>query len=134
LFFSSLLGSIKGHSDAELLEIKRISPNVFALIDSERKQAGAPLEPAREAFLTTCRTVDIRCFATERRATENYFTDRAVKKVFGSTFRALNEFEALKETNPRWSKRENWRIAAEMTLEELNDTDIHEVFTALATS
>ncbi len=126
--------SINGHSDAELQEIKRISSNVFALIDSERKHVGDPLDTAREDFLAACKAADIQCFVTRRRATENYFTDRAVKKVFGSTRRALNRFEALKDITPRWSKRQNWRIAAEMTLEELKDTDIHEMFSALVSS
>ncbi|HXQ37244.1 MAG TPA: AAA family ATPase [Anaerolineales bacterium] len=125
--------SINGHSDAELQEIKRISPNVFALIDSERTHSGADLEPAREAFLATCRGADIQCFITERRATENYFTEDAIKKAFGK-FRALREFEALKEMTPRWRKNENWRIAARMTLDELRDTDVHKVFTALASA
>ncbi len=126
--------SINGHSDVELQEIKRISSNVFALIDSERKQAGAPLEPAREAFLTTCRAAGIQCFVTNRRATENYFTERAIQNILGSKFRALKEFEALRELTPRWRKSENWRIAAEMTLDEITSTDINELFAALAAS
>ena len=106
---------------------------MFALIDSERTHSGADLEPAREAFLATCRGADIQCFITERRATENYFTEDAIKKAFGK-FRALREFEALKEMTPRWRKNENWRIAARMTLDELRDTDVHKVFTALASA
>jgi len=59
-----------------------------------------------------------------RRAIENYLTDAAVKKVKGDQYRALGHFELLKEVTPSWSKSESWRIAREMSIDDLQDTDL----------
>ena len=44
----------------------------------------------------------------------------------GFTFinRALGPYESLADVSPVWSKAENWRIAREMTLEEIKGTDL----------
>jgi hypothetical protein len=60
----------------------------------------------------------------ERRATENYMTDRAVKLLKGNAYRELGPFETLRSASISWSKEENWRIAKEMTKEELESTDL----------
>jgi energy-coupling factor transporter ATP-binding protein EcfA2 len=122
---------INGKRDAELQEIKRLSPNVFALIDSERDKADAHLPPDREAFVAACKRANIQCFVTERRATENYFSERAIETALGPGFSALTKFELLKKTSRPWSKNKNWRIGAEMTIEDLKDTDLHKLFTSL---
>lgn len=115
---------INAVSDWELEEIKRITPHVFALIDSERTSMGAPLEVGRQAFREACEKLDIRCHVLERRATENYLTERAVCEVKGDKYRALGHYESLKELTPAWGKHENWLIAREMTLNELRETDL----------
>jgi predicted ATPase len=115
---------INGGREAELLEIKRISNNVFALIDSERTVAGEALRPDRLAFVQSCKKVAIACTVLERRAIENYFTERAVRSFKGNTFRALTPYELLRAVSPAWSKEENWRIASEMTKEELEATEL----------
>ncbi|MFN2454161.1 MAG: ATP-dependent endonuclease [Pyrinomonadaceae bacterium] len=115
---------INSLAEDELREIKRISPNVFALIDSERNSPGADLEPNREVFRQSCQRVGITCHVLERRATENYFSDEAVKKVKGDTHKALGEYEKLKDVSPSWSKKENWRIARVMSSSEIEATDL----------
>ena len=115
---------INGSSEVELGEIKRISENVFALIDSERASLEGALDPDREEFVETCEKVGITCHVLDRRATENYFTDEAVKNTKGSEYRALEPYQLLKDISPSWSKTENWRIARAMTLEDLNETDL----------
>lgn len=115
---------INGSSEIELGEIKRISENVFALIDSERASSEAPLDPDREEFVETCEKVGITCHVLDRRATENYFTDEAVKNIKGSEYQALDPYQSLKESSRGWSKAENWRIAREMTKEDLTATDL----------
>jgi ABC-type cobalamin/Fe3+-siderophores transport system ATPase subunit len=63
---------INGAREQELHELTRISKHIFALIDSERAVAGAPLENSRQAFVEICKKLGINCWVLERRATENY--------------------------------------------------------------
>jgi energy-coupling factor transporter ATP-binding protein EcfA2 len=122
----SLGGSqfINRSREPELEEIKRISENVFALIDSERDTAGASLGDRRAAFVEACEKAGIQCHVLERRAIENYFSDKAVKKVKGDKYRVLQPYEKLRDASPAWGKEENWRIAREMTNDDLIATDL----------
>ena len=115
---------IKGVSELELQEVKRISPNVSALIDSERPTAGAPINSEREAFRRVCEAANIHCHILERRATENYFSESALRKVFGTNQTALAPYERLRDRTSGWSKAHNWRIAREMDFRELDGTDL----------
>jgi AAA15 family ATPase/GTPase len=115
---------INRSSELELQELKRISTNVSALIDSERVFQDAPLAANVSAFVASCENLGINVSVLERRATENYFTDEAVKKVLGSAHRALAPYEKLNEVSPSWSKSENWRIAREMSIADLESTDL----------
>jgi ABC-type Mn2+/Zn2+ transport system ATPase subunit len=117
---------IKESSEAELEEIKRICEKVSALIDSELTAPEAAIEPSRAAFVEKCKKANIDCHVLERRAIENYLSDRAVKQVKGNKHRALEPYEALKDAPHGWAKAENWRIAQEMTREELEGTDLGE--------
>jgi len=122
---------INSSSEQELAEITRISNNIFALIDSERNESGAELAPGRAAFVETCEKIGIDCHLLDRRATENYFPDRAIKKIKGDEYRALEHYEKLSEISHSWSKNENWKIAREMTLDDLNGTDLGEFLLTL---
>lgn len=115
---------INGSSELELRELKRISTNVSALIDSERVVEGGALDANRRAFVASCENLGINVSVLERRATENYFTDDAVKNVLGPAHRALAPYEKLNEVSPSWSKSENWRIAREMSIADLEPTDL----------
>lgn len=110
--------------ELELEEIKRISENVFVLIDSERNTAGAPLDASRAAFVKVCEKAKINCHVLERRAIENYFSDETVKKVKGDKYRSLQPYEKLKDASQAWGKEESWRIAREMTNDDLATTDL----------
>ncbi len=110
--------------EPELEEIKRICGKVHVVIDSERGQAEAPLPEDRAAFVKVCEVTKIRYHVLERRALENYFPDHAVKSVKGDKYRALGPYEALKEVPLSWGKAENWRIAREMTEQDLEGTDL----------
>jgi ABC-type cobalamin/Fe3+-siderophores transport system ATPase subunit len=125
--------SIHGASDIELNEITRISSNVFALIDSEVDEANKPLPNERKAFLEICNNLGITCKVLERRATENYFTERAIQQALGEKYRALQPYELLKDASPHWNKRDNWRIAREMSVDEIESTDLKDFFQALQT-
>jgi AAA15 family ATPase/GTPase len=115
---------INGSRELELEEIKRISQNLFAVIDSERSSPGEDLKKDRSAFVESCKKLKIKCLVLERRAIENYLTERAIKLVKGSTFRALGPYELLRDVLPSWSKEENWRIATQMTKDELESTEL----------
>ena len=49
----------------------------------------------------------------------------------GEEFRSLGAYEAFNDVSPRWSKEENWRIAREMTLDEINSTDLGQFLKSL---
>lgn len=115
---------INANREMELQEITRISPNVSALIDSERGAAGNPLDSNRAAFVAICEQVGIRWHVLERRAIENYFTESAVKTVKGDKYKALSPYEKLADSTPAWAKAENWRIAREMNKSDLEQTDL----------
>jgi predicted ATPase len=115
---------INAGRDAELAELTRISNDIHVLIDSERAAAAAPLSAERTAFIGSCSALDIQHHVLDRRAMENYLSDRAVKAVMGPSYRALTDFERLKDMSPAWGKQENWRIAQDMTLDELAGTDL----------
>jgi hypothetical protein len=114
---------INGAREQELQELTRIPKNISALIDSERGATGAPLEQSRQAFVEVCRRMGIACHVLERRATENYLSDAAIKKVKGATFKALGAYEKM--GGPiHWGKSENWLIARQMQLSDLAGTDL----------
>lgn len=122
---------IRPGREAELSEVLRLSEHVYALIDSEKPATDAPLSANRREFLSQCARLNIRAMATQRRALENYFPDRAVKAAFSPSYKALGEFQARSEVNPIWAKADNWRIAREMTGEELLATDVGEFLRTL---
>lgn len=108
----------------ELEEIKRLTSNIAAVVDSERTAQEYNPAKQRIAFESTCKDLGIDVLLTERRATENYFSDQAIKAVFGEKYRALTHYEALKDCACPWSKSENWKIARHMEWNEIKDTDI----------
>lgn len=122
---------INAHSAAELAEVARISPKVVAIIDSERTSADAALAADRQAFVEQCRSLGIDILVLERRAMENYFSDTAVKRALGEAYAALAPYQALKDAEQPWAKRDNWRIAQESERTELETTDLGRFLAAL---
>lgn len=115
---------IRGDTTNELAEIGRIAPKVFVLIDSERDAQGAAPDRRHDAFVTACRQLGYRAHMTDRRAIENYFPERAIREELGVKYHALQPFERLREAALGWPKSDNWRIARQMTLDELLASDI----------
>jgi energy-coupling factor transporter ATP-binding protein EcfA2 len=120
-----------GERELELNELTRLSDRVFAFVDSERPQEGANAAQQRLAFAETCKKIGIQVCVTQRRALENYFTDRAVKAVFGKSFSALSAYQRLADAPNGWSKSDSWKIARHMTLDELSGTDLGEFITKI---
>lgn len=115
---------INANSHAALEEIKRITPNVVALIDNDKPTARAELGADRAAFQQTCVELGFRCHILEHRAIENYFPKHAIQRVKSEKYRALEPFEKLTDANPSWGKHENHQIARHITREDLADTDL----------
>lgn len=115
---------INGNVEFELNEHKRITPNVRAVIDSERTSEGAALSAERQKFVDSCQKLSIPCLVTERRAIENYFPDAAIKDALGEGFSALTPFQTLKDAKQGWSKSDNWRIAAKVNFSDISQTDL----------
>lgn len=109
--------------EVELAELKRITPNVAAIVDSERSSAESEPAARRKGFADSCGRLGFKVCLTQLRAIENYLSDRAIKLVKGAKYKALKPYEKLEESELPWAKHENWRIAREMTWAELKSTD-----------
>ena len=122
---------INANSDAELAELARISSRVYAVIDSERASAGQALSSNRQGFVEACKKTNISYKVLDWRALENYLSDAAVKKAKGPTYQALGPYQERGAVSPIWSKTDNWRIAREMSLAELQVTDLGQFLQSL---
>lgn len=122
---------ISADREAELGEIKRLSSKVHVLIDSERLSPDAQVDEKRVRFQETCGKLGFRVCVTERRAIENYFTERAIKEALGEKYRELAPYEKLENAEPAWRKAESWKIARLMTKGELEGTDIGQLLAEL---
>lgn len=115
---------INGSREIELEEIKRIFPNIAALIDSERENKDAPLSRDRKAFCDVCSKHAIEVHVLERRAFENYLSEKAIQTVKGSKYNALSPYQKVADSACPWAKNENWRIARAMDFEEIKESDL----------
>lgn len=115
----------------QLEEVKRIADRTFALIDSEKNGPSNPLTQNRRDFLEACASAKVDCRVLERRATENYWTERAVQTLKGPSAHALAPFENLKSSPHAWAKSDNWLIARAMKKEEIDQTDLGELMADL---
>ncbi len=121
---------ITHNSKEELQEVTRISPRVFAIIDSEKQNLEAVLEASRQVFAQNCTDLGIRCHVTQFRAIENYLSDRAVKAEMGPAYRALGPYEGRQGLN-LWHKKDNWKIARRMDKGEVEASDLGQFLTRI---
>ena len=120
--------------EQELAELRRFSKEnkIAILIDSEQDQEGEQIRPGRQAFINDCEALGYKVHVTAKRAIENYFPEHAIQSVLGSKYRALQPYEKLEKSPNGWKKMDyNWRIAKEMTKEELLATDFGEFLNSL---
>jgi AAA15 family ATPase/GTPase len=110
----------------QLEELKRISSDLFALIDSERSKKDEQLPSKnRRKFVELCQKLKIGCHVLDRRSIENYFLDQHIKTVMGpNRGRSLLPFEDCKEFPGGWDKSQNWKIARQMNRDDLEQTDL----------
>lgn len=133
---ASLGGSdmIGGYAEPELLELTRITPNIWTVIDSEKDSGNAPLAASRASFVEACQRANVECLVLSRRASDNYLSEDAIRRTKGEKYRALGPFEKLESVQPAWGKPEGGRIARAMTRDDLADTDVGEFLGRLAQS
>lgn len=119
----SLGGSdmINGSRKTELADIAKVSSNIFAVIDSERNQMDEAVSKERQKFKDICAELKIDCHIVKNRATENYFTTPAINAGVGKPTDGLQPFEKL---GSKWSKSDNWKIAAKMSRADIENTDL----------
>ena len=115
---------ITANRDDELAEIKKICPDVYALIDSEKISPQQALANDRLAFKRSCEKADIACHVLERRSFENYFSEKSIQRHYGKRYRALGAFDDVKERYPAWQKSDNWKIIRDMDLLEIENNDL----------
>ena len=125
---------INGKREHELVDVLRITDEVYCIIDSEMKSADDKVEKPRLKFKEICDEHKIECRILDRRATENYLTEKAIQEVKGEKYKPLGHFEKLSDANSSWDKRENWLIAQHMTKKDLEDTDLGDFLEQLAQS
>ena len=115
---------INGKIGTELAEILRFGCDVFAIVDSERESATAKPLKSRTDFAELCNKLGIQCCVTERRATENYLSQRALNAAFRGTHLELGPFDEPGSNGEFWGKSENWRVAQAVSKDELDGTDV----------
>lgn len=117
-------GMISTGRETEIAEVLRITDHVSVIIDSERDQRDAPLSLERQSFVDMCKRMKVNVLVLEKRAIENYLTDEAVKSVLGPKYEALDAYEKLANAKLGWGKHENWRVARQMRLDDIGNTDL----------
>lgn len=122
----SLAGAnlINADSAAELDELRKLSEDIWVIIDSERKAASEDVSSGRQKFAANCERLGFEVCVLERRAFENYLTGDAIAAAKGDGVAALEPFQSLKEAGSPWVKAENWRIAGHLSRADLEPTDL----------
>ena len=124
---------IRGGVIPQLSELIRIiAPSkIRVFIDSEKKSAGEPLADDRAAFVVDCTSIGIQVHVSERRATENYFEQKGLRKALDDKHQPLDPFQKLKDSPAPWHKSQNWRIARETELDDIANTDLGKFLASL---
>lgn len=120
----------------ELNEFKRFGVEVYVVVDSERNSEDTSIA-TRNKFIDQCRFLfgENHAIQTKLRATENYFTADAIAKAMRSDkYLPLEPFQNSKDVSLFWGKNQNWKIAAEMTKDDWQKTDLGDFFEFIASS
>ena len=120
--------------EIQLDELRRISTNINAIIDSEKDSERSELYPGRKAFVDICKKLDINVHCTHLRAIENYFSAEAINNFKKSKkYEKLGPYQKLSEAKLGWNKQESWKILNYMKEEDFLDTDIGDFLSKLKT-
>lgn len=120
----------------ELSEFKRFGVEVFVMVDSERDSAETS-KADRNKFIAECERLFGKGHAiqTQYRATENYFTAEAINRAMRSDkYKPLEPFQNSTDLALFWGKNQNWRVAAEMTKDDWQKTELGAFLERIATA
>jgi hypothetical protein len=99
------------------------SYRVVALLDQDPKSA-----KVRKRFIEKCEEQKVPVHQLKRYALENYFTVTAIRTVMGgqmpSEISALDPAKKVSEQLPFELKRNGGKIAKEMSLDDVKNTDL----------
>ena len=89
-------------------------------------------KPVRKRFIELCKQNKIDCNQLKRYAIENYFSLNALRNIFGEqipdTVTKIVPNKKLSDQIGFDVKRSNGKIAMQMTLEDIKDTDLEAFF------
>jgi hypothetical protein len=120
----SLGGDDPASSDFDFKAVKEINPNCMVILDSERSMPSGPVKDTRLTASKKCAAVGIDCHLTEYRSTESYFSSSALASVYGIAPVSLDRFTELSKYIAGFSKYDCGKIAAAMTWQEIEATDV----------
>lgn len=123
----ALGGSDAASSNFDPEQWRSLHPKIGAMLDSERKFVGEEPPKERQEIKGKLERAGIRCHLTAHRATENYFTERALKLVYGGCPNSLDRFGDPNLANQgvkQFSKSRNGEVAQAMEWAEIETTDI----------
>lgn len=123
--------SIGGHDAAsehfDGSHLRNLHPKMCAVLDSEKRGSSADADPAKVRIKEKLEANGIRCHLTERRATESYFTRRALSAVYPQCPPELDPHGDPNLVNQGvngFSKYRNGEVAEKMEWQELAGTDV----------
>lgn len=124
---------IRGGVAVQLAELSRIvdPSKIHGFIDSERNSAEEEIAADRSAFVAECEQIGIHVQLSERKATENYFEIKGIRKALGNSYQPLESYQKLKDGPTPWRKSDNWKIARETNFEDIKDTDLGKFLVSL---
>jgi putative AbiEii toxin of type IV toxin-antitoxin system len=106
---------------------KSLHPKIRAIIDSERKARDQEPHEKRLTLKARLQAARIGCHLTELRATESYFTSRALQLVYGDCSPRLDPFgdpNLADQGVKQFKKPRNGEVAQAMEWAELKNTDL----------
>lgn len=111
-----------------LMQFDQNNPNIAVIVDSENDGADSEIQMIQRVadFKQLLEDKGIPICVLKRRSIENYFSNQHLNSA-GSNLQALNEFEAVPKG---WEKYKNFKFAANMTKEEILNTDFGQFMVA----
>lgn len=116
-------GRMTANAHFDFSELNKLGRAVAVIMDSERTKAGNPIEPSRAKIQNKCDDAGIPCLLTERRATENYFSDSALAGVYGSGVK-IGAYEKPNDVVAHFHKQRNDEVVAQMVWADIDNTDV----------
>ncbi len=120
-------GSAADSPNFDLGQFRNLHWKIRAILDSERTSEHAEPKKERLEIKDKLEKVRVTCHLTERRATENYFTPQALKKVYGDCPDNVERFgdpNLEKQGVKGFAKSRNGEVARAMEWAEIGSTDI----------